>query len=90
MLLLPAMWVIWGILVLLFLGLKVYTSRLSRDEDDQLILDDSFQHVREEQAAIVARLKKVQPVARVVLVLVCAMTLIVIGYYVAEIVRQFD
>lgn len=87
---LPGMWVVWGLLVLLFLALKVYTGRLSRDEDDQLVLDDSFEHVRAEQAAIVARLNKVQPLMRTVLVLVCGMTVFVIGYYVVDAVRQFQ
>lgn len=76
--------------MLLFLALKVYTGRLSRDEDDQLVLDDSFEHVRAEQAAIVARLNKVQPLQRTVLVLLCVMTVFVIGYYVVDAIRQFQ
>ena len=32
----PVMWAVWGVLVLITLGLKLYTGRLSRDEDDQL------------------------------------------------------
>lgn len=84
------MWVVWGLLLLVFLALKVYVVRLSRDEDDQLVLDDSFGHIREEQAAIVARLNKVQPLMRVVLVLLCLMTVVVIGYYVSDAIRQFQ
>lgn len=87
---LPGMWVVWGLLVLLFLALKVYTGRLSRDEDDQLVLDDSFEHVRTEQAAIVARLNRIQPLQRTVLVLLCVMTVFVIGYYVVDAIRQFQ
>jgi len=86
----PVMWAIWVLLVLFFLVLKVYTGRLSRDEDDQLVLDDSFQHVRDEQAAIVSRLNKVQPVVRTVMVLLAVMTLFVVGYYVHDVVRQFQ
>jgi hypothetical protein len=87
---LPGMLVVWGFLLLLFLALKVYAMRLSRDEDDQLVLDDSFEHVRAEQAAIVARLNKVQPLMRIVLLLLCLMTLAVIGYYVVDAIRQFQ
>jgi len=87
---LPGIWVVWGFLVVLFVALKVYAGRLSRDEDDQLVLDDSFEHVRAEQAAIVARLNKVQPVMRAVLVLLCVMTLVVVGYYVVDAIRQFQ
>ncbi len=86
----PGMWVVWGISVILFVVVKLYASRLSRDEDDQLVLDDSFEHVRAEQAAIVARLNKVQPIMRAVLVLLCVMTAVVIGYYVFDAIRQFQ
>lgn len=87
---LPGIWVVWGLLLLLFLALKVYANRLSRDEDDQLVLDDSFEHVRAEQAAIVARLNKVQPLMRTVVILLCVMTVVVIGYYVFDAIRQFQ
>lgn len=86
----PGMWVVWGLLVVLFVALKLYAGRLSRDEDDQLVLDDSFEHVRNEQAAIVAQLNKVQPVMRTVLVLLCIMTAVVITYYVVDAIRQFQ
>ncbi len=83
-------WAVWGVSVLLYLSLKIYESRLSRDEDDQLVLDDSFVRIREEQAAIVARVNRVQPLVRAALVLLGVMTLFVIGYYVMDIVHQFQ
>lgn len=86
----PVMWSVWGALVLFFLALKIYVGRLSRDEDDQLVLDDSFDHVRAEQAAIVAKVNKVQPVMRGVMVLLSLMTLFVIGFYVMDMIRQFQ
>lgn len=86
----PAMWAVWGALVLLFLALKIYAGRLSRDEDDQLVLDDSFGRIREEQATIVAKVRKVEPATRTVLILLCLSTLFVIGYYVADMIRQFQ
>jgi len=84
------MWGGWGLSVLLYLSLKVYESRLSRDEDDQLVLDDSFGSLREEQAAIVAQVNRVQPLVRGALVLLGLMTLFVVGYYVMDMVRQFQ
>jgi hypothetical protein len=86
----PWMLGIWVALILAFLVLKIYAGRLSRDEDDQLVLDDSFQHVREEQAAIASRLEKVQPVVRTVLYLVIVMTLFVAAYYIHDMIRQFQ
>jgi hypothetical protein len=85
----PVMWMTWGLLVLLTLALKVYTGRLSRDEDDQLILDDAFDHLKTEQAAIVARVNKVQPLRIASMWLSIVATVFVIGYYVWDIFVQF-
>jgi len=89
MMIVPVMWVVWCSLVVLLLIVKLYTSRLSRDEDDQLVLHESFDHVRAEQAEIVAKLNKVQPVQTGVLVALGLATLFVAGYYVLDILNQF-
>jgi nucleoside recognition membrane protein YjiH len=81
----PAMWTVWGVLVLLLAVLKLYIGRLTRDEDDQVILDDSFSSVKDEQAAIVAKVNKIEPLLRLNLWLVGAMTVFVIGYYIRDI-----
>ena len=85
----PAMWVIWGVLAVLVAALYVYRSRLTRDEDDQIILDDSFNNVKSEQAAIVEKVNKVQPFLRVTIWLLAAMTVFIIGYYILDILSQF-
>lgn len=81
----PVMWSVWGVLVLLVVGLKMYTSRLTRDEDDQLILDDSFENVKIEQAAIVAKLARIEPVRKVALWPAAAASAVVAVYYVRDI-----
>jgi len=63
---------------------------LSRDEDDQLVLQDGLSHVKAEQAVIVAKLNKVEPLQKTVLWLIAAMTLFVIGFYVLDIIQQFN
>jgi hypothetical protein len=85
----PVMWAAWAVLVAITLGLKIYTGRLTRDEDDQLVLDPAFDRVRDEQAAIVAKVNKVEPVTRVMMWLVVAMTIVVIGYYIMDFMTQF-
>jgi hypothetical protein len=85
----PTMWTIWAVLALAVAGLHFYKSRLERDEDDQIFLDDSFDHMKNEQAAIVARVHKIEPVERVALWLAGAATLFVIGYYVVDFINQF-
>ena len=85
----PVMWAVWGVLVLISAGLYLYRSSLTRDEEDQIFLDDSFNHERVAQAAIVERVNKVQPLLRVCMWLVGAATLFVIAYYSWDIITQF-
>jgi hypothetical protein len=83
------MWAVWAALVLILAALYLYRSRLERDEEDQIFLDDSFEHERSAQAAIVARVNKIQPVLRVSMILVAVASVFVIGYYVQDIFKQF-
>jgi len=83
------MWSVWAVLVAIVLGLKLYTGRLSQDEDDQLVLDSAFDRIKTEQAAIIEKVNKVEPLRKVTLWLAVAMTVVVIGYYLTDIVSQF-
>ena len=85
----PIMWAVWGVLIAITLALKIYTGRLSRDEDDQLVLDPAFDHIKDEQAAIVAKVNEIEPLRKVMLWLAVAMTIVVIGYYVMDVLSQF-
>jgi len=86
----PVMWSVWGALVVLMIALKLYTDRLSRDEDDQLVLDEAFEHLKLEQAAMMAKVHKLDPIRKVVLGLVGAMTLVVLAYYIMDVIHQFQ
>jgi hypothetical protein len=85
----PVLWAVWSALVVIMLALKMYSGRLSRDEDDQLVLASSFEHVRVEQAAMIAKVNKIEPLRKVAMWLVVAMTLVVIGYYGMDVLNQF-
>jgi hypothetical protein len=85
----PVMWVVWSALVVLTAALLIYRSNLTKDEEDQIFLDDSFDHERAAQAAIVAKVNKVQPLLRVSEALAGVATLFVIGYYVMDFMKQF-
>ncbi len=89
MTLVPVMWMIWSVLVAITAALVIYRSSLTKNEEDQIFLDDSFDHERAAQAAIVARVNKIQPLLRVCLWLAVVATLFVIGYYVMDFVSQF-
>jgi hypothetical protein len=79
------MWSVWGGTVLVLFALKMYTMRLTRDEDAQVVLHESFDRVRIAQAALVAKVSKVEPLERVALWLAGATTMFVIVYYVRDI-----
>jgi len=85
----PVLWAVWGVLVLFTAALFIYRSTLTKNEEDQIFLDDSFDHMKIEQAAIVAKVNKIQPLLRVAMWLVGAATLSVVGYYVVDIFNQF-
>jgi hypothetical protein len=83
------MWVVWSAIVVITAALYLYRSSLTKDEEDQIFLDDSFSHEKTAQAAIIAKVSKVEPILKVALWLVALGTLFVIGYYVYDIVSQF-
>ena len=84
----PMMWSIWGVLILIFAALYLYRSRLTRDEEDQIFLDDSFSHERTAQAAIIEKVNKIQPALRVSMALAGAATLFVVAYYIWDIYNK--
>lgn len=85
----PMMWSIWGALILIFAALHLYRSRLTRDEEDQIFLDDSFNHVKTAQAAILVKVNKIQPAIRISMALSGVATLFVVVYYVWDVYTQF-
>ena len=84
----PIMWTLWGVIVASMLLLHVYRSSLEKNEDDQIFLDDSFEHERNAQTAIVAKVHKIEPALHVMQWLAAAMTVVIIVYYVHDILRQ--
>jgi hypothetical protein len=85
----PTMWIVWIVLLLASVILKLYVSRLGRNEDNELILLESSEHLRVEQADILSKLHKVEPIQRVFLWVWGAASLFVLIYYVHDMVNQF-
>jgi hypothetical protein len=84
------LWSAWAAFVLFMAVIYIYRSSLTRDEEDQIFLDDSFDHEKAEQAAISARVAKVEPWVRISHWLVAAMSLVVVAYYVRDIMLQLN
>jgi hypothetical protein len=62
---------------------------LTKDEEDQIFLDDSFNHEKTAQAAIIAKVNKIQPILRTAMWVVGVATLFVVGYYIWDVFNQF-
>jgi hypothetical protein len=77
----PVMLVVWGVLALITGLLYAYRSSLTRDEEDQLFLDEAFDHEKAAQALILAKVSRIEPAIRASLILTVTMTVVVIGYH---------
>ena len=86
----PVMWAVWGALVLIFALLKFYGAKLGSNESDQIVLDEVFEHVKSENDAVLAKVGRIESVARIVMWALIAMTLVVVVYYVIDMIHQFQ
>jgi hypothetical protein len=84
----PVMWTVWSAVVVFMAAMYIYRSNITKNEEDQIFLDDSFQHEQTEQAAIAARASRIEPVVRISRWLVVAMTVFVVAYYIRDIMLQ--
>jgi hypothetical protein len=86
----PILWSVWGAVVALMLSLHIYRGSLEKNEDDQIFLDDSFDHEKAAQMAIVAKVQRIEPALRVAKWLALVMTIVVIIYYIRDILVQLN
>jgi len=84
------MWGVWIAFALLLTVLYLYRSSLARDEEDQIFLDDSFDQEKAAQEAIAARVAKVEPWVRIARWMVVAMSVVVVVYYIRDILLQLN
>jgi hypothetical protein len=84
----PVMWIVWSALVVFMAAIYIYRSTLTKNEEDQIFLDESFAHEQAEQAAIVSKVARIEPMVRVARWLVVGMTAVVVAYYIRDILLQ--
>jgi len=85
----PVIWSVWGASILFMAIMVLYASGLAKNEEDQLFLADSSSHEKTEQSAISARIEKIEPVKKASYFLAVATTLVVVAYYVFDMISQF-
>lgn len=86
----PIMWSVWIAVAAIFAALYLYRSSLTKDEEDQIFLDDSFDQERVAQATIVDKVNRIQPLLRVASWAVAVCSLFVVGYYVVDIYHKLQ
>ncbi len=86
----PVMWTVWSAFVVILAALYVYRSNITKNEEDQIFLDDSFAHEKAEQAVITARVSKIEPLVRISRWVVITMTIFVVAYYIRDIMLQLN
>jgi len=57
--------VVWGVLTTILIILLIYRSTLTMREDDQLFLDEAESQMEQEQAELMSKVRKVNPLVRV-------------------------
>ena len=85
----PVIWSVWSLCVLFLAVMYLYRSRITRDEEDQIFLDDSFSHERSAQAAIAEKVHKIEPLVKTSMYLAGAATVLVVVYYIWDVFAQF-
>ena len=79
----------WGVLAVITGALVLYRAKLQGTEIDQVALDETFAREAAENEALAAKVNKIQPAIRVLSWVLAAVTVIVIGYWVWDIIAQF-
>jgi hypothetical protein len=60
------MLIVWGVVTGIFLLLLFYRSMLTRQEDDQLFIDESSASRATEQSQLIAKVNKINPLVKLV------------------------
>lgn len=84
------MWILWGTLGVILLALLMYRGNVTRNEEDQLFLDDSTKIEHEEQDQIVRKAKQIDPVIRIFGGATGLVTLVIVAFYLHDAIKQFQ
>lgn len=78
----------WGVLTTILIVLLIYKSTLTIHEDDSLFLGESESHMEKEQSEILAKMRKITPIVKVLGALSGAMILVIAGLFIYEGLNQ--
>jgi hypothetical protein len=76
--------VAWGILTAILIVLLIYKSTLTMHEDDSIFLHETESQMHKDQIEVLAKMKKITPIVRILGALSGAMILIIAGLFIYQ------
>ncbi len=76
--------VAWGILTGILIILLIYKSTLTMHEDDSIFLNESESQMHKDQVEVLAKMKKITPIVKVLGALSGAMILVIAGLFIYQ------
>jgi len=74
----------WGILTAILIILLIYKSTLTMHEDDSIFLQETESQMQKDQTEVLAKMKKITPILKVLGVVSGAMILIIAGLFIYQ------
>jgi uncharacterized membrane protein YjfL (UPF0719 family) len=76
--------VAWGILTGILIVLLIYKSTLTMHEDDSIFLNESESQMHKDQVEVLAKVRKIGPILKVLGALSGAMILVIAGLFIYQ------
>ena len=76
--------VAWGILTGILIILLIYKSTLTMHEDDSIFLNESESQMHKDQVEVLAKMKKITPIVKVLGALSGVMLLVIAGLFIYQ------
>jgi hypothetical protein len=80
----PALWIVWGVLTVGLIVLLIYRGTLTMHEDDQLFLDSAEDHMQKEQIELIGKMNKLTPWVRICGAGSAVLLAVIAGTYVVQ------
>jgi len=74
----------WGILTGILIILLIYKSTLTMHEDDSIMLNETESQMQKDQAEVLAKMRKITPIVKVLGALSGGMILVIAGLFIYQ------
>ena len=76
--------VAWGVVTAILILLLIYKSTLTMHEDDSIFLNESESQMHKDQVEVLEKMKKIQPIVKVLSALSGVMILVIAGLFIYQ------